>query len=215
VYATVRCVAEFDLVVIVGSQGALAANKQLLGALAPDLAAPVVMVQHRLPGPGALAGILQRFTRLTVRECDDQEKLRPGTIVLAPADRQLRLRAHGRIALGACPPGAPPRGMGDPVLASAAEIYGPRVLAVVLSGRLDDGAAGVRGIKRAGGRVIVQSPGSASCSSMPTAALATGCVDLCLDPARIGAAISTFVSVPGAAALFGGRPVSWAWPVGA
>ena len=64
-------------------------------------------------------------------------------------------------------------------------MYGPRALAVVLSGRLRDGTRGVRAIKDAGGRVIVQDPASAEQGSMPWNALATGCVDLVLEPAQI------------------------------
>jgi two-component system chemotaxis response regulator CheB len=98
------------------------------------------------------------------------------------------------------------------VLGSAAAVYGPAVLAVVLSGRLEDGAVGVRQVKLAGGRVIVQHPATAAHPSMPRAALATGCVDACLPPRALGDAIRAFVGVPGAAALFSSRPVPWAWP---
>jgi chemotaxis response regulator CheB len=93
---------------------------------------------------------------------------------------------------------------------SVAEVYGPRALAVVLTGRLRDGTRGVQAIKAAGGRVIAQTPDSAEQSSMPWNALATGCVDLVLEPARIADALVALVAVPGAAELFEVRSGSWA-----
>ena len=68
----------------------------------------------------------------------------------------------------------------------------------------------MQAIKAAGGRVIVQDPETAEQRSMPWNALATGCVDLVLDPARIADALVALVAVPGAAELFGVRGGSWA-----
>lgn len=86
------------------------------------------------------------------------------------------------------------------MLASAARAFGPRLIAIVLPGRLDGGARGVREVKRRGGRVLVQSPDSAVGASMPNAALATGCVDFALTPDRLGEALVAFCSATGAAA---------------
>jgi two-component system chemotaxis response regulator CheB len=87
--------------------------------------------------------------------------------------------------------------------------YGPRAIGVVLSGRLDDGAAGARAIKAAGGRVLVQEPDSAECASMPTGVLATGCFDFVLEPRRIAHALVALVSAPGAAQLLAVRAHPW------
>ena len=99
--------------------------------------------------------------------------------------------------------------LADELFASAARAFGPRALAVVLSGRLHDGTAGVQAIKAHGGRVIAQEPATAEQSSMPWSAMATGCVDLVLDPARIAAALVALVTVRGALELFGVRGASW------
>jgi two-component system, chemotaxis family, protein-glutamate methylesterase/glutaminase len=95
-------------------------------------------------------------------------------------------------------------------MVSAAEHHGARTMSVVLSGRLEDGARGARAVKRAGGQVLAQQPESAEAADMPSATLATGCVDLCLSPQRIGHAIAVLCGVPGAAPLFRGRPATWA-----
>jgi two-component system chemotaxis response regulator CheB len=77
----------------------------------------------------------------------------------------------------------------DLLFQSAAESYGARVLAVVLTGTGIDGAAGVRAVKAAGGFVIAQDPATAEHRGMPEAARRTGCVDLLLPLAAIGPAI--------------------------
>ncbi len=90
-----------------------------------------------------------------------------------------------------------------------AAAYGERAIAVVLTGRLDDGAAGGRLVKAAGGRVLVQDPATADRASMPESALVTGCFDLVLDAHHIADALVALVSVAGAAELFRVRPHPW------
>ncbi len=98
----------------------------------------------------------------------------------------------------------------DPLCASVAAAFGPRTIGVVLSSALDDGAAGAQAIKRVGGRVLVQDPATAAATGMPTAAIATGCVDFVLAPEEIGAALVALVMAPGAAQLFRVPVPSWA-----
>jgi len=128
--------------------------------------------------------------------------LEPGTLTVAPADAHACVSADRRLMLM---PGNPGVELADELFTSAAGAYGPRALAVVLTGRLQDGTRGVRAIKAAGGRVIVQDPEDAEQPSMPWNALATGCVDLVLDLPRIADALVALVTVPGAAELFGVR----------
>jgi two-component system chemotaxis response regulator CheB len=90
------------------------------------------------------------------------------------------------------------------------------VIAVVLSGRLDDGAAGVVEVKRAGGRVLVQNQATAECFGMPGAAIATGCVDFVLPVGRIAPALVALVMAPGRRPGCGrrcpSRTASGCWP---
>jgi two-component system chemotaxis response regulator CheB len=90
----------------------------------------------------------------------------------------------------------------DELLLSAAAAFGPAAIAVVLSGRLEGGARGVRAVKRQGGRVLVQDPNSAAATGMPNAALATGCVDFALGPESLGHALLALCAAAGAAELF-------------
>jgi two-component system, chemotaxis family, protein-glutamate methylesterase/glutaminase len=84
------------------------------------------------------------------------------------------------------------------------------VLAVILTGRLSDGAAGVRAVRRAGGRVLVQDPDDAQAPGMPSAALATGCVEHALPLSLVAPALVAYTMAPGAADLLAVPVPPWA-----
>ena len=87
------------------------------------------------------------------------------------------------------------------LLTSAAATAGPgAVIGVVLTGMLHDGAAGARAVKRRGGSVLAQDPATARAPSMPSSAIATGCVDYVLPPEGIAAALTALTRAPGGAA---------------
>ncbi|MDT7577303.1 MAG: two-component system, chemotaxis family, protein-glutamate methylesterase/glutaminase, partial [Pseudonocardiales bacterium] len=97
----------------------------------------------------------------------------------------------------------------DVLLTSLAPVFRSAAIAVVLTGMLDDGAQGVRAVKRNGGRVLVQEPATARAAGMPSAALATGCVDFALPLDRIAHALVTFVMAPGGAEVFTVPTPAW------
>jgi two-component system chemotaxis response regulator CheB len=90
-------------------------------------------------------------------------------------------------------------GVGDAVLISSAAVV--PTIAVILTGRLADGANGCRAVKRSGGRVLVQEPAEAQASSMPANAIATGCADFVLPLDRLATALLALTTAPGAADL--------------
>jgi two-component system chemotaxis response regulator CheB len=102
-------------------------------------------------------------------------------------------------------------GRGDPLFASAAARFKNRVIGVVLTGHGDDGTFGVRAIKSADGRVLVQD-GDAAATSMPLSAVGTGCADFVLPVRVIGWALAALTMAPGAAGLFRVRAPAWAVP---
>lgn len=194
----------FDAVAVVASQGGLAAFKTMLARLPSDFPAALVYVQHRAASARSrLVDLLAYSTELAVLPAIPGQPLRPATLYVAPPDAQLLVTEQRRFAL------RPLRSLGDPLLASMAAAYGPRVVGVVLSGRLDDGAAGARSIKAGGGRVLIQDPDSAECPSMPLNAMSTGCFDFVLEPERVAEALIALVTVPGAADLLGVRTHPW------
>jgi two-component system chemotaxis response regulator CheB len=197
----------FDVVLIAASQGGLGVCRRILAPLPPDYPAAIVYAQHRRPATSiAPRDLLARWTELDVRTGADGDELRPGTVVVPPSDVWVGVSPERRLRFADGPAGVE---LADELFASAASVYGRRALAVVLTGRLRDGTRGVRAIRAGGGRVIVQDPETAEQPSMPWNALATGCVDLVLDPARIADALVALVTVPGAAELFGVRAVPW------
>lgn len=193
-------VSAFAVVVIAASVGGPGALRTLLSDLPEGLGVPVLVVQHRSPGFDRLAAILNRVSKLPVVAAAEGDVALPGIVYVMPSDRQLTVGPGGVLACGVGP--RPGRCAADPVFASAAAVDGDRVLGVVLTGSLDDGAAGAVAIRRAGGRVLVQDRATCQNFGMPGAALATGCVDFALPLDRIAAAVATLVMNTGVAALF-------------
>lgn len=173
-------------IAIGGSAGSIEALGELLPALAPGLAAPVIVVLH-LPReqPSLLCEIFAPRCRLAVREAQDKEPLMPGTIYFAPPDYHLLVDAGPVLALSIDPPVLFSRPSIDVLFELAADVYGARLTALLLSGANADGAQGLATVQRAGGRAVVQAPASAQASAMPEAALALITPDHVLPPARM------------------------------
>lgn len=190
-----------DIIVIGGSAGATAPLKQILGQLPADLPAAVFLVLH-IPaqGIGILATVASAAGKLPVRQAEDGLAIEHGHVYLAAPDRHLLL-ASDRIVLGRGPRENMARPAIDPLFRSAALHYGPRVIGVVLSGLLSDGAAGLNAIKRCGGIALVQDPADAISDEMPSRALEATTVDLCVPGARIGDVLSELAREAPSAAL--------------
>jgi two-component system chemotaxis response regulator CheB len=86
----------------------------------------------------------------------------------------------------------------DVLLGSLAAEYGPRVTALLLSGMARDGLAGLEAVRTAGGRIVVQSPGSAAFPQLPEAAIAAGLGDTVLDLAGLHAVVEGALAVDAA-----------------
>ena len=160
------------------SAGGLKALTTLLSTLPLDFPAAVVVVQHLDPRHRSLmAEILARRTRLSVEEVVAGRTARRGCVYMAPPDHHVLVDADGQFRLTETPLVHYVRPSVDALLASMAESYGPRAIAVILTGSGSDGADGVRAIKEHGGTVIVQDEPTSEFWGMPGAALKTDCVD--------------------------------------
>ncbi len=179
-----------DIIAIGGSSGATAPLKAILGALPADLPAAVFVVLH-IPARslGLLATVASAASRLPVHAAADGLPITPGNIYLGIPDRHLII-ADGHIKLGRGPLENMARPAIDPLFRSAAAAYGSRVIGVVLSGFLNDGASGLEAIKRCGGTAIVQDPADATADEMPLSALSAVTADLSIPGARIGDVLS-------------------------
>ena len=160
-----------DTIVVGGSAGSLSALKTILGGLPGDLPATVLVCQHlSLVSETDASVLLQPYSALPVRQAREQDPLRPGEVLLAPPDVHMMMgRDHVHLRRGAHENNFRPAI--DPLFRSAAVYRATRAVAVVLSGLLDDGAAGARAVARTGGTVLVQDPFEADYPDMPMAAL--------------------------------------------
>ncbi|MFZ5715111.1 MAG: chemotaxis protein CheB [Bradyrhizobium sp.] len=190
-----------DIIVIGGSAGATAPLKQILGRLPADLPAAVFVVLH-IPaqGIGILSTVASRAGPLPVRQAQNGMKIAPGRIYLAAPDHHLLLSGD-HIFLGRGPRENMVRPAIDALFRSAALYHGPRVIGVLLSGLLSDGAAGLNAIKRCGGMAVVQDPADAISEEMPRCAMEATTVDLCVPGATMGDVLSELVREPAGAAL--------------
>jgi two-component system, chemotaxis family, protein-glutamate methylesterase/glutaminase len=162
--------ARIDSVVIGASAGAIDALSELLPLLPQSTPWPVVVVVH-LPAssPSLLAPIFSRKCALPAREPQDKEPVTPG-IWFAPPDYHLLIEAERSFALSIDPLVNHSRPSIDVLFESAADVYREALVAIVLTGANDDGAAGAKVIRDLGGFVIVQEPTTAEAPWMPRAA---------------------------------------------
>lgn len=185
---------QFDTVAMVSSAGGLAAVRYILEHLPHDFPASIVIVQHLDPRHRSLmADILNRYTKLVVKEAEEGDRLVSGHVMLAPPDRHLLVNPDRTLSLSQSELVHFLRPSGDLLFESVAASYKDRAIAVVLTGTGTDGSMGVRGIKKMGGTVIVQDPANAEFNGMPEAAIATQLVDFVLPLADIAPALITLV----------------------
>ena len=197
VRATARHPGPLTVVGVGASAGGLDAFRALVKGLAPTTAMALILVQHLDPDHDSLlVELLTGYAPLPVREATDGLGLEGGWIYVIPPGRYLAVEGD---VLRLTEPDAP-RGARLPfdfLLQSLARTYGPRAVAVVLSGTGADGAVGARAVKAAGGLVIVQDPEEAAYDGMPRSAVATGAADRVLPVRRIGAALADYRPAPG------------------
>jgi two-component system chemotaxis response regulator CheB len=188
-----------DVVVVGGSAGGIGALRQLLAGLPEQLAASVLVVLHLGPegGHSALDKVLGRATALKTSFATDGEELVHGRIYVAPPGHHMQVeRDVVRLSRGPMEHGTRPAI--DPLFRSAAAAHGPCVIGALVSGWLDDGAAGLVAIKRRGGKVLVQDPATAVASEMPRQALRAldDAVDGVLSVEGLSRAIVELVNTP-------------------
>ncbi|WP_414473116.1 chemotaxis protein CheB [Microvirga sp. M2] len=179
-----------DIIVIGGSSGATAPLKAILGALPADLPAAVFIVMH-IPARsiGILSTVASAAGSLPVRQATDGMLIEQGNVYLAAPDHHLIL-TKGHMRLGRGPRENMARPAIDPLFRSAAVAYGSRVIGVILSGLLNDGASGLEAVKRCGGVAIVQDPADAIADEMPRSALEAVTVDLLVPSVTMGDVLS-------------------------
>jgi two-component system chemotaxis response regulator CheB len=166
------------VVAIATSTGGPAALHRLLSRLPGDFPAPLLVVQHNAPGfMAGLVSWLDGSSELSVKVAEQGEPLRPGTAYLAPDDRHLGVTNQATVLLSGAPPVGGFRPSGTYLFESAARACGSSLVALILTGMGEDGVAGLRAVRQAGGQVIAQDETSSVVWGMPGAAVAAGLAD--------------------------------------
>jgi len=181
----------FPVVVLAASTGGPATVMRIAPGFTSDFPAAVILVQHM---PAAFttqyAAQLAEFTEIRVKEAEANESLLPGTFYICPGGQHLRVTPTGRIQLD----GTSGRIDGylpniDVTMQSVAAFAGALSIAGVLTGMGNDGTAGAKAIKAAGGLVLAQDEATSVIFGMPAEAIKAGVVDQVLSLDDIYAAI--------------------------
>lgn len=185
-----------NIVVIGASAGGIAALREILAGLDPDLPAALLAVCHRPADSGqALVEALQDASALPCHEPEDGELIRLGHVYLAPANHHLEvLDDRALLRKGALENRVRPAI--DPLFRAAAAAYSARVIGVILTGYLNDGTAGLLAVKRCAGIAIVQEPEEAQVPEMPRSAIEHVDVDHILSARQIADLLNTLVHEP-------------------
>lgn len=186
------------LVVVGSSTGGPIVLHKFFSALPADFPAPVLVVQHIDDAfSESMTGWLAASSKLRVSLAKDGDMLVPGQVFVGGARKHLVVAARGRVGLKAGAPSEPHVPSVNALFESAAQVYGRRVLAVLLSGMGVDGADGMVSVKKAGGSTVAQSKESCVVFGMPGEAASRGVVDRFVHSDDLAATITSLVQSPG------------------
>lgn len=186
-----------EAIVVGASAGGVEALLSIFGLLPDTFSLPIIAVLH-LPDErrSQLAEVFARRLNIPVKEARDKEVVEAGTLYFAEPgyhlsvehDRSLSLSQEDRVHHS--------RPAIDYLFASAADVYGQRLLAILLTGANQDGARGLVHVKQSGGTTVVQDPQEARIAVMPLAALALHTPDHILSLSRIGSLLASLEPFP-------------------
>lgn len=168
----------YKLVAIGTSTGGPVALQRVLTQLPGNFPAPIVLVQH-MPAAftKAFAERLDKLCRISVKEAEDGDILRPGLALLAPGGKQMMIDGRGAVRILPGDERLNYKPCVDITFGSAAKSFGDKVLAVVLTGMGADGREGARMLKQGGSQVWAQDEASCVIYGMPMAIIKAGLAD--------------------------------------
>lgn len=160
------------LLLIGGSAGSLTILLRLFPFIKADPGFAIIVVLHRKStSDSTLSDLLAGRTSLEVREIEDKEPLKPSIVYIAPPDYHILFETDGTVSLDASEKINYSRPSLDVAFESAAEVYGPNLTCLLLSGASSDGATGLEEVKRHKGKVAIQKPETAEAPYMPQQAI--------------------------------------------
>lgn len=175
-----------ELIIIGGSAGSLQVIIEMVKNLDDTLNIPVLLVVHRKAhATNILQTLLQQFTSLPVIEVEDKTELKDGSIYIVPADYHLLFENKKNMSLDSSEKMNYSRPSIDVTFKSAAEIYGEKLIGILLSGANADGVEGLAYIKKNNGLVWIQDPETAEVDYMPRHAVEEINYDLIIKPSNL------------------------------
>jgi two-component system chemotaxis response regulator CheB len=163
---------KYQAVVLGTSAGGLSVLSKLLTPLPADYSVPIVVVQHRSrDDKDTLETILQLKCKIKIKQADEKEMIKGGTVFIAPPDYHLLIENNKSFSLSADAPVKYSRPSIDVLFESAAAVFNDSLIGIILTGSNDDGTHGMKLIKQNGGFTIAQDPSEAEYSDMPKAAI--------------------------------------------
>jgi two-component system chemotaxis response regulator CheB len=170
-----------DALIIGGSAGSLDVLLKVLPQLDPALSFPIVIVIHRKHGTDSLLPeLLSGRTRLIVKEVDEKEAIVAGKIYIAPSDYHTLIEQDHTFSLDYSEKINYSRPAIDATFQTAAEVYGERLVCLLLSGSNADGVSGLKSVNMWGGTAIIQDPATAQVAYMPEQAAIHAKIDYTL-----------------------------------
>lgn len=168
----------YKLVAIGTSTGGPVALQRVLTQLPANFPAPIVLVQH-MPAAftGAFAERLDKLCKISVKEAQDGDILRPGVALLAPGGKQMMIDGRGTVKILPGDERLHYKPCVDVTFGSAAKVFSDKVLAVVLTGMGADGREGARMLKQSGSQVWAQDEASCVIYGMPMAVVKASLAD--------------------------------------
>lgn len=179
------------IVAIGASTGGPRALEEVLKGFPADLPAAVLITQHMPAGfTDSLSKRLDRICPLKVAEAANGESILESKAYVAPGGFHLLVAKDGTTLLSSSAPVNYVRPSADLMMETAAEVFGPSVVGVVLTGMGRDGAEGMARIKEKGGKTVVQDPNTAVIPSMPQAVIKKGSADMIVSLERVAAVVT-------------------------
>jgi two-component system, chemotaxis family, protein-glutamate methylesterase/glutaminase len=162
-----RLKGKFSVAVIGGSAGSLEVIISMLQGLRNMDLALIIVIHRKGTLHSTLAELLNLRSVVKVKEAEEKEEVRAGYVYIAPADYHLLIEKNGTLSLDYSEKVNFSRPSIDVTFECAAQVYGDKVIGVLLSGGNADGVEGMKKIKKAGGLCVIQDPATALVSFMP------------------------------------------------
>jgi two-component system chemotaxis response regulator CheB len=166
------------VVAVAASTGGPDALSIILSRLPARFPVPIVIAQHISDGfVSGMVGWLKTLSRIEIKVAADGEALLPGFAYVCPSENHMRITGARRIAFVERHPKDIFRPSCDTLLASVGEICGAKAVGVILTGMGNDGVAGMKKIREAGGVTLAQDEKTSIVFGMPNLAIESGCID--------------------------------------